>query len=784
MLLLPRMNSLTRPNLFRYLLAGGLFLATSLAPLAEVDAQAIRQNPGFTANTLPRNDDGSTGAVPIGFTINFFGLVQSTLFVNNNGNVTFSGPLSEFTPFPIQTTATQIIAPFFADVDTSNLASGVVQYGSDTIGGRAAFGVNWFNVGYYSSAADRLNTFQLVLIDRSDTGAGNFDFEFNYSSIQWETGNASGGVGGLGGSSARAGYSNGSTNSFELQGSAVNGAFLNGGPHALISQSIGTTVVGRDLFQVRNGAVQSPVITSPLTAAGTAGQQFTYQFLASGATSLSVSSLPAGLTFDPARAAIVGTPAVTGTFDVRLSATNSVGTTTVTLTLTVQSPPPAGPVLISGTSATGRPGLFFTFQVITTGGTPAARVSASGLPAGLSINAMSGLISGTPAAEGSSAVTLTVTDGAFTTSGIVELTFSANPALPVIISSNSASLTPGQFFSYTINAPSSADPSDPTVFTLNGNLPPGLGFDAAAGIISGTFNPNSGRIDLSGGVITNVQLFACNSQGCATIPLNFFLTPVGPVNISTRLAVDIDDNVLIGGFIITGNAPKTVIIRAIGPELTGQGVPGALQDTILELHDGPVLLGENDNWRDSQESEIIATGVQPTDDRESALIATLNPGGYTAIVRGKNGTTGVGLVEVYDLGTASMDNGSHSKLANISTRGRVLAGDDVMIGGFIISGQQSRVIVRAIGPELTGQGVPGALQDTTLELHDGTGALIASNDDWRSTQEQQIIDSTVPPTDNRESAIVANLTPGNYTAQVRGKNGTTGIGLVEVYVLP
>ncbi len=310
--------------------------------MAEVDAQAIRQNPGFTANTLPPNDDDSTEAVPIGFTINFFGLVQSTLFVNNNGNVTFSGPLAEFTPFPIQTTATQIIAPFFADVDTRNLASGVVQYGSDTVGGRAAFGVNWFNVGYYGSRADRLNTFQLVLIDRSDTGAGNFDFEFNYSSIQWETGDASGGVGGLGGSSARAGYSNGSTNSFELQGSAVNGAFLNGGPNALISQSIGTTVIGRDLFQVRNGTVQTPVITSPLIAAGTVGQQFTYQFLASGATSLSVSSLPAGLTFDQTRAVIVGTPTVTGTFNVRLSATNSVGTTTVTLTLTVQAPPTCG----------------------------------------------------------------------------------------------------------------------------------------------------------------------------------------------------------------------------------------------------------------------------------------------------------------------------------------------------------------------------------------------------------------------------------------------------------
>jgi len=239
-----------------------LCLAMSPALVLEAEAQAVRLNPGFATNTLPRNDDGSTAAVPIGFTINFFGLVQNTLFVNNNGNVTFAAALGTFTPFPIQTTGVPIIAPFFADVDTRNLASGVTQYGMDSIGGNAAFGVNWFDanagVGYFASHADRLNTFQLVLIDRSDTGAGNFDFEFNYSTIQWETGDASGGSGGLGGSSARAGYSNGSTNSFELDGSAVNGAFLDMGPNALISQSIGTTVLGRDLFSVRNGVVLPP----------------------------------------------------------------------------------------------------------------------------------------------------------------------------------------------------------------------------------------------------------------------------------------------------------------------------------------------------------------------------------------------------------------------------------------------------------------------------------------------------------------------------------------------
>jgi hypothetical protein len=209
---------------------------------------------------------------------------------------------------------------------------------------------------------------------------------------------------------------------------------------------------------------------------------------------------------------------------------------------------------------------------------------------------------------------------------------------------------------------------------------------------------------------------------------------------------------------------------------------GALQNPTLELHDGTSLLGQNDDWRASQENEIIATTIPPSDQRESAIIAILTPGNYTAIVAGNANTTGIAVVEVYDLGTASLDSASKGKLAQISTRGTVLDGDNVMIGGFIISGSASKVIVRAIGPSLTGI-LPGALQDTVLELHDGSGSTIIANDDWRTSQEQQIIDTTVPPTDDRESAIVATLAPGPYTGIVRGKNNATGIALVEVYGL-
>jgi len=255
---------------------------------------------------------------------------------------------------------------------------------------------------------------------------------------------------------------------------------------------------------------------------------------------------------------------------------------------------------------------------------------------------------------------------------------------------------------------------------------------------------------------------------------------------------------MIGGFIVQGAAAKRVIVRAIGPELTRYGVPNALANPTLELHDGAdALLASNDNWQTTiiggiitsdQVRDIRNSGHVPGDGRESAIIAELPAGNYTAIVRGVNNTTGVGLVEVYDLSSENS-----SILSNISTRSFVQTGDDVMIGGFIVEGNSSkRVIVRAIGPELAQHGVPDPLADPTLELHNAAGALIAHNDNWMTTilggiitrdQVQDIRDSGHAPTDARESAIIATLAPGNYTAIVRGVNSTTGVGLVEVYDL-
>jgi hypothetical protein len=233
-------------------------------------APAAAVLPGFDANTLARNDDGSTGLVNIGFTVNFFGLVQSNLYVNNNGNVTFDSALGTFTPFPLTATNRQIIAPFFGDVDTRLPFGGdPVTYGTGTVGGRDAFGVNWVNVGYFNATSTpqvNRNSFQLIMIDRSDIAAGDFDFWFNYDQIQWEAGQASGSnADGRGGGCARAGWANGAVISFELSGSGVCGAFLDSGvppvvpgPNALIFNSLNSDVLGRYIFEVRDGTVVPP----------------------------------------------------------------------------------------------------------------------------------------------------------------------------------------------------------------------------------------------------------------------------------------------------------------------------------------------------------------------------------------------------------------------------------------------------------------------------------------------------------------------------------------------
>lgn len=245
-------------------------------------------------------------------------------------------------------------------------------------------------------------------------------------------------------------------------------------------------------------------------------------------------------------------------------------------------------------------------------------------------------------------------------------------------------------------------------------------------------------------------------------------------NISTRLAVGTSDNVLIGGFIITGTQQKKVIVRALGPLLP---VNENLADPTLELHSSGGLVATNDNWRDGQEEALKATTIPPSNDYDAAIVMTLNPGAYTAVLGGKGGTTGVALMEIYDL-----DLTVDSKLANIATRGRVGQDDNVLIGGTIVLGSGSTtVLFRAIGPSLPG--VAHALQDPTLELYNGQGQVVATNDNWQDSQATEIENTTIPPNDPREAAILRPLTPGAYTAVLRGKNNTTGVALIEAYQL-
>ena len=261
--------------------------------------------------------------------------------------------------------------------------------------------------------------------------------------------------------------------------------------------------------------------------------------------------------------------------------------------------------------------------------------------------------------------------------------------------------------------------------------------------------------------------------------------PLG--NISTRATVGTGDNAPIGGFIITGTDPKTLVLRALGPSLAAAGITGPLMDPTLELHDqSGAVIAFNDNWKDAQETAIHESGLAPTNDHEAVLIATLTPGTYTAVLRGKADTTGVGVVEIYDV-----DPNTNSKLGNISTRGSVGTGDNVMIAGLIIrtvdhfpvelmSPPMKEILIRGIGPSLSQFNVPDPLQNPMLELYDANGVMIRLNFDWSPFD---VEGTGLTPTDKRESVIKLSLYPGNYTAILRGENNTTGVGVVEVYGL-
>jgi GH25 family lysozyme M1 (1,4-beta-N-acetylmuramidase) len=437
-----------------------------------------------------------------------------------------------------------------------------------------------------------------------------------------------------------------------------------------------------------------PDITSISAVSLTAGQPVAFQITATGSpTEYDIVDLPDGLTVNPLSGLITGVPAASGTFDATISATNSSGTATAPLHLNIL--PATSLVITSSTVVSTEGGQTLAYQIIATN-SPTS-YSATGLPAGLTIDSVTGLISGVPTTVGTFNVMITVSN-------------------------------------------------------------------AAGGSPTGSTN---------GTAMTTVVFYVAGEQPAFPAQLG---------NISTRLRVQTGDNAMIGGIIVTGPQSKTVVVRGIGPSLL---VPGALADPVIEVHGSAgELLATNDNWRDDDPirvQHVIDSGLAPSNDLEAAKWGILTPGAYTVVVRGNNNTTGIGLFEVYDL-----DRTEDSKLANISTRGFVDTGDNVMIGGTIIVGSvPTTVLFRAIGPSLVNFGISNALQDPMLELHDSNGALTASNDNWRDTQEAEIIATGIPPSNNFESAILVTLPANNsaYTAIVRGKDNTTGVAVVEAYQL-
>lgn len=302
-------------------------------------------------------------------------------------------------------------------------------------------------------------------------------------------------------------------------------------------------------------------------------------------------------------------------------------------------------------------------------------------------------------------------------------------------------------------------------------------FDPASGSASGFATGIANPVDLQVGPEGALYYLAQGSGG------QVFRVSAGTgalTNLSTRGNVGTGDEVLIGGFVIGGSGAKQMLLRAIGPTLVQFGVIGALLDPTLELRNSSgALLKENDNWSDDATAESIPASLRPPGANESAIVTSLVPGNYTAIVRGVNNTTGVGLIEAYDLdpdGTAS--------LTNISTRGLVQSGANVMIAGLVVRSGTKAVLIRALGPTLTNFQIVNPLLNPTLDLRNAEGARLAFNDDWRTDQQAEILASGHAPENDAEAAIATTLPPGNYTAIVDGSDNTTGIAIVEIYGLP
>ena len=458
------------------------------------------------------------------------------------------------------------------------------------------------------------------------------------------------------------------------------------------------------------------------------------------------------------------------------------------------------PVITSPRNASGQRDQPFSYRITATN-TPTS-FGATGLPPGLSVDTASGLISGTPNDFGTFEVEISATNNRGTGTAILTLTIVSGGTTVVQFRNELYSATHPQS-SVTLIVDLSRAAGDHESFTVDYSTSDGTAKARQ------DYEPQSGTLFFGSGEKRQTITIAINPsdapRGDRTFFVNLFNPSRGAVgrnpatvvlshpdfstklmNISTRAPVRSGEGVMIAGFIIQGNTPKRVILRAVGPTLATRGVPTAIQDTTLALNDsnGSQITFNDDYQQNSAENRqtLESNGLTPEDARESAIVATLPPGVYTAILRGK--TNGSGLVEVYDIsGTAA------SRLVNIATRSRVNEGNDgAMIAGFIVAtpedqpGTAQRVVIRALGPSLSDAGIDDVVENPTLEIYRGAEKIL-ENDDWKSSQRQLLEGSGLAPRNDKEAAIMVDLEPGNYSAIIRGKSNATGVALAEVYQL-
>ncbi len=472
-----------------------------LAGAAAANAQAIRDNPGFYTRYVPANDDLSSGLESLGFTINLFGKIRSAAYVNNNGNLTFDQALGTFTPFGLKNTDREIIAPFFADVDTR--VGNVVTFGQDYVNGHRAFAANYVDVGYYSEHTDKLNSFQVVLIEREDQNYGDFDIEFNYAQIQWETGDASDGVNGFGGTPAVVGWSNGTDTSFELPGSMISGAFLDGGPYSLVRQSItgslvstpgATGTAGRLVFRARDGVINPGLtVTGGQFPDGVVGVPYSSQLSVAGADPPYTWALqpdviaPPGLSLDSS-GTLTGTPTTAGTYSFTIEVTGQTedGPLTTYQRGSITVRPPKLRITSSCPAPAGWVGVPYSYNLTASGsaGGYVWNADPAGLPPGIGLSA-SGELAGTPVTPGTYMMNLGVK------SASDEYAQPAQQLCRINVNPAQVQLTSGcQLPRGTVGIPFSAAIAAtggvaPYQFSITGQLPAGTAM-TPAGVIAGT----------------------------------------------------------------------------------------------------------------------------------------------------------------------------------------------------------------------------------------------------------------------------------------------------------